>query len=192
MQNHDPDRHHRRSVRLKGHDYAQPGAYFVTVCTRDRECLLGETVDREMQLNEAGKIARRCWEDIRSHFPHVALDAQIIMPNHVHGIIVITEFRRGEASDSRGALNTGMGVPDASPLQQRPNGTQPGSLSAIVQNFKSISTRKMNAARGAPRVPLWQRNYYEHVIRSDEELNAIREYILANPVNWPTDENYHP
>jgi REP-associated tyrosine transposase len=188
----DLDRHHRQSVRLKGHDYAGPGAYFVTACTRDRERLLGDIVDGETRLNEAGEIARRCWEDIRRHFPHVALDARIIMPNHVHGIIVITEFRRGEASGTPICVFKAPRESDASPLRQRPNGTQPGSLCAIVQNFKSISTRRMNAARGTPGTPVWQRNYYEHVIRSDTELSAIRQYTLSNPANWTTDENYHP
>ena len=94
----DPDKHHRRSVRLKGHDYAQPGAYFVTVCTYQRECLFGHVVNGEMRLNDAGEIARRCWEDIPDHFPLVELDAFVIMPNHVHGIILITESCTGEKS----------------------------------------------------------------------------------------------
>jgi putative transposase len=92
----DPDKHHRRSIRLKEYDYAQPGAYFVTVCTRDRECLFGHVVNGEMHLNDAGEIARRCWEDIPHHFPLVELDAFAVMPNHVHGIIVIQG--RGEKS----------------------------------------------------------------------------------------------
>ena len=94
----DPDKHHRRSIRLKERDYAGPGAYFVTICTRERESLFGHVVNGEMRLNEAGEIARRCWEDIPDHFPLVELDAFVIMPNHVHGIIVITEPRGGEKS----------------------------------------------------------------------------------------------
>jgi len=183
----DHNRHHRRSVRLKGQDYAEPGAYFVTVCTRDRACLFGHVMNGEMHLNEAGEVAQRCWEDIPHHFPRAALDAMIIMPNHLHGIIVIQG--KGEAS------NVPLHVPkttrrsDASPLRQRPNGTQPGSLSAIVQNFKSISTRKINAARRAPGTPVWLRNYYEHVVRNEAELAAIREYMQANPARWDDDEN---
>jgi putative transposase len=183
----DLDRHHRRSIRLKGHDYAQPGAYFVTICTRERECLFGHVVNGEMRLNDAGEIARRCWEDIPDHFPHAVSDAVVIMPNHVHGVIVI--HGRGEASVPLHVSKERTGS-DASPLRQRPNGTQPGSLSAIVQNLKSISTRRMNAARGMLGTPVWQRNYYEHVVRNDEELEAIRQYILNNPANWVTDENY--
>jgi putative transposase len=185
----DPDEHRRRSIRLKGHDYSQPGAYFVTICTRDRECLFGHVVNGEMRLNEAGEIARRCWQDIPDHFPLIELDAFVLMPNHVQGIIVIHESCKGEASEPLGSLNTRMGVADASPLRQRPNGTQSGSLSAIVQNFKSVSTRKMNAACRAPGTPVWLRNYYEHVVRNDDDLQAIRKYILGNPARWDEDEN---
>ena len=92
----DPDKHHRRSIRLKGRDYSQPGAYFVTICTRDRACLFGDVVNGEMRLNGSGETARRCWEDIPDHFPLVELDAFVIMPNHMHGIIVIQG--RGEKS----------------------------------------------------------------------------------------------
>ena len=190
MMRYDPDKHHRRSIRLKGHDYAQSGAYSLTVCTRDRASLFGHVLNGEMHLNDAGKIARRCWEDIPDHFPFVELDAFVIMPNHVHGVIVITESCRGEASVVPIHVSAVSSKSDASPLRQRPNGTQPGSLSAIVQNFKSISTRKMNAARATPGTPIWQRNYHEHVVRNDEELEAIRQYILNNPANWVTDENY--
>ena len=182
-----PDRHHRRSIRLKGHDYTQPGAYFVTICTRDRECLFGEIVDEVMRLNDAGAIARRCLEDITDHFPLAELDAFAIMPNHVHGIFVI--LGRGEASVVPLRVSKIPSKLDASPLRQRPNGTQPRSLSAIVQNFKSVSTRKMNAARGSPGTSVWQRGYYEHVVRNEDELKAIREYILGNPARWNEDEN---
>ncbi len=182
----DPDKHHRRSIRLKGHDYSQPGAYFVTICTRDRASLFGHVVNGEMRLNEPGEIAWRCWEDIPDHFPLVQLDAFVVMPNHVHGIIVITG--RGEASVPPDTPEGPSGS-DASPLRQPPHGTQPGSLSAIVQNFKSISTRRMNAARHAPGAPVWLRNYYERIVRSEQELKAIREYIQGNPARWDEDEN---
>lgn len=143
----------------------------------------------EMHLNDAGEIARRCWEDIPHHFPSVELDAFVVMPNHMHGIIVITGPCKGEASDFDRSRNTQIPGSDASPLRPRPNGTQPGSLPAIVQNFKSVSTRKINAARGAPGTPVWLRNYYEHIVRNEQELMAIREYILGNPAQWDDDEN---
>jgi REP element-mobilizing transposase RayT len=119
----------------------------------------------------------------------VELDAFVVMPNHVHGIIVIHESCRGEASAAPIRVFRESRESDASPLRQRPNGTQPGSLSAIVQNFKSISTRKMNTARGTTGTAVWQRGYYEHIVRSEAELMAIREYILANPARWDEDEN---
>ena len=109
------------------------------------------------------------------------------MPNHVHGIIVIR--CRGEASVVPIHVSAVSSKSDASPLRQRPNGTQPGSLSAIVQNFKSISARSMNAARGMLGAPIWQRGFYERIIRTEEELRAIGEYILANPARWNEDEN---
>jgi REP element-mobilizing transposase RayT len=186
---HDSDKHHRRSVRLKEYDYSQPWAYFVTICIRDRACLFGEIVDEVMRLNEAGHAAQQCWMDIPDHFPfpQVVLDEAIIMPNHIHGIIVI--HRRGEASAIPPHVSEEQPRSDASPLRQRPNGTQPRSLSAIVQNFKSVSTRKMNAASGSPGTSVWQRGYYEHVVRNEDELKAIREYILGNPARWNEDEN---
>jgi hypothetical protein len=128
---HNPDKHHRRSIRLNGYDYAQPGAYFATICNRERESLLGHVVNGEMRLNDAGEIARRCWEDIPHHFPLVELDAFVVMPNHVHGIILIG--CKGEASVPPHASGEHPGS-DASPLRQCPNGTQSGSLSTIVQN----------------------------------------------------------
>jgi putative transposase len=139
------------------------GAYFVTICTRERQCLLGEIVNGEMRFNEAGNLVRRCCEDIPHHLPQVASDAFVVMSNHMHGIIVIQG--RGEASVVPFHVSEERPESDASPLQRRSNGTQPGSLSAIVQNFKSISTRKIGAARGMLATPVWQRNYYEHVER---------------------------
>jgi REP element-mobilizing transposase RayT len=144
-------------------------------------------VNGEMRLNEAGHAAQQCWMDIPDHFPQVVLDEAIIMPNHIHGIIVT--HRRGEASSIPPHVSEEQPRSDASPLRQRPNGTQPRSLSAIVQNFKSVSTRRMNAPRGSPGTPVWQRNYYEHVVRNEDELKAIREYILGNPARWNEDEN---
>jgi len=189
----DPEKHHRRSTRpgrgtARRCPYsAQPGAYFVTLCTRGRACLFGHVVNGEMHLNEAGETARRCWEDIPTHFPMVELDTFVIMPNHMHGVVVIG--CKGEASDSPVSANTRAGMADASPLRSRPNGTQPRSLSAIVRNFKSVSTRRINAACYAPGTPVWLRNYYEHVVRNEQELMAIREYILGNPARWDDDEN---
>ena len=182
MTRYDPDKHHHRSIRLRGFDYARPGAYFVTICTRERACLFGDVVDGALVSNEYGRVMGSCWQALPRHFPHVRLDAFVVVPNHVHGVIVITDlplqpqWGRGEAFAAH-----------ASPLQ----GTKSGSLGAIVQSFKSVSTRKINQIRGTPGMPLWQRNYYEHVIRNEDEWNEIRTYIIENPRHWEWDEN-HP
>ncbi|HZX12945.1 MAG TPA: transposase [Thermodesulfobacteriota bacterium] len=134
-------KHYRRSVRLKEHDYSQSGAYFITICTYKRECLFGEIVDGEMQLNEFGGIVATCWNEVPRHFKNIQLDAFITMPNHVHGIVIIT--------DSVGARH-------ASPLQspQTPRGPKPQSLGAIVGSFKSTITKRINKIPGTPTTPL--------------------------------------
>jgi putative transposase len=132
-----------------------------------------------MRLNDAGRMVRSVWEGLPDRFSRMELDAFVVMPNHVHGIIVI--HGRGEASAMPLHASKERLESDASPLQRHPNGTQPGSLFAIVQNFKSISTRKMNAARGMLGTPTWQRNYHEHIVRNEIDLRRIREYIIGNP-----------
>jgi REP element-mobilizing transposase RayT len=170
----DPDRHHRRSVRLKGHDYAQPGAYFVTVCTRDRECLLGEVADGEIRLNEYGMAVREEWLKTAELRENVEVEACTVMPNHVHGIVVITNGK----GTARRAPTERFGKPVAD------------SIPTIMRAFKSASTKHINVIRRTPGTPVWLRNYYEHIIRYDDELKAIRQYILSNPANWTADENH--
>jgi REP element-mobilizing transposase RayT len=189
----DPEKLHRRSIRLRGYDYTQPGAYFVTIVTRNRECLFGDVVGENMALNEYGRIVHACWKTIPDHFPNVTLDAFVVMPNHVHGIIVIDFLGATHAIAIVGARH-------ASPLQitQRhafpppdatstPCGPKRRSIGAIVGSFKSAVTKRINEMRGTPGVTIWQRNYYEHIIRSEESLNRIREYILRNPSRWDLD-----
>jgi REP element-mobilizing transposase RayT len=161
--------HHRRSIRLKGYDYTRAGAYFVTICTKDRACLFGDVADGVMRLNQMGHIVRQCWLAIPDHVPPVLLDEFVVMPNHVHGIIVLV-----------------------SPLQNddtptRPRGPQRQSVGSIVGSFKSAATKRINEQRGTPGAPVWQRDYFEHIIRNDESLNRIREYILNNPLQWALD-----
>ena len=167
--------HRHRSIRLKGYDYAQAGAYFVTICTHSQGCLLGEIVDGEIVLGSYGKFAKACFEGIPQHFAHAEVDAFVVMPNHLHGIIFV-------------ANGTEVGAQHAAPLRKEasPRPT-PGSLSTIVRSFKSASTKRINELRGAPGTPVWQRNYYEHVIRNERELDKIREYIATNPLRWTLD-----
>jgi putative transposase len=177
----DPEIHHRRSIRLKGYDYAQEGAYYVTIVTWRREFLFGEVVKQEMRLSQHGKIVDECWRSIPEHFPHVELGAYVIMPNHVHGIIVINHM-----DENRIATNTSqsVGARHASPL--RPRGVSPDSLGAIVGSFKSAVTKRIG--RELNETGIWQRNYYEHIIRNDKDLQNKTDYIEANPLLWDQDD----
>jgi len=190
----DSQRHHRRSIRLKGHDYAQAGVYFVTICTQGRECLFGEVVNDRMQLNDAGRMMESAWLDLPNRFPTVELDEFVIMPNHMHGIIVIV------AADVGAGLVPALGVdlvptPDATASRATtrvaPTATRP-KLGDIVGVYKSITTDEYIVGVkqcGWPRFDrkLLQRNYYEHIIRNERELDAIRRYIANNPLKWALD-----
>jgi REP element-mobilizing transposase RayT len=179
----------RSSIRLKGFDYSQPGGYFVTICVREGGPVLGEISQAEVQLNEVGKIADEIWQKIPSHKPWIELDEYVVMPNHFHGILIVHQFRRGEAFavESRSFDRPHA---NASPLQPT-KGTNPGSISAVIQNFKAISTRKINQTQHTPGKKFWQRGYYDRIIRNEGELIKIRKYILENPMKWELDE-YHP
>ena len=175
----DPARHHRRSIRLKGYDYTQPGAYFITLCTHDRAHLFGEVVDGEMRLNEWGEIVRDEWFKTAQVRPYVQLrdDEFVVMPNHIHGIIWIVGDV-GVGATRRVAPTT-------------PRGPAPQSIGAIIGQFKSAVTKRMNELRNTPGALVWQRNYYEHIIRNERALNAIRQYIEENPLRWELDR-YNP
>ena len=161
----NPKIHHRKSIRLKGYDYSQNGTYFVTLCTQNREYLFGKIEKDEMVLNEAGKGAQLCWYEIPKHYPYVVLDTFIVMPNHIHGIIMI---------------DNPVGANNHSPLQSGTSKT----IGAIVRGYK-IGVTKLLA-----NYSVWQRNYYEHIIRNENSLNIVREYIITNPQNWEKDELY--
>ena len=161
-------------MRLRGYDYAQPVAYFVTVCTQDRVCLLGEVVDGRMRLSRFGRVVLECWADITRHFPGVNVDLHVVMPNHLHGIRAIAHPGRGTACRS----------PTATEAFGRPS---PNSIPTVVRSFKSAATRRSNIVRETPGESVWQRSYYERVIRNEEELNAVRQYILDNPAKWQED-----
>jgi putative transposase len=167
---HDHDKHWRRSIRLKDYDYSQAGAYFITICTYNKECLFGKVVNGEMALNEYGKAVEREWLRTTEIRPNLELDEFIIMPNHMHGIVVIVE--------------SNVGATGRSPL---PKGPTPKSMGAIVAGFKSSATKHINNLRSTPYKPVWQRNYYEHVIRNESDLSEIQEYIVNNPLKWDLD-----
>ena len=305
----DPQKHHRRSIRLKGHDYTSPGAYFITICTHQRQCLFGEIIDGEMQLNEFGKWVDACWKRLPTHFPHLQLDRFVVMPNHIHGILTLTPNlsehppshgrgaafgkpslqlspisrpnatpgsespKRSHSTDSvcpnatpgsespKRSHSTDSVCPNATPGSESPKRSHPadsvcpnatpgsespkrshpadsvcpdatpglgqpfaqplinesepgvafgremgvngvndlpnaaplraGSVGAIVLNFKSVTARRTNQMRKMTSVPVWQRNYYEHIIRDDIALANIQRYIDNNPRSWWQDR-LHP
>ncbi|MBA2224698.1 transposase [Thermogemmata fonticola] len=192
MPPYDPQRHHRRSIRLKGYDYTQPGAYFVTLCTHERAHLFGRVVDGKMVLNDFGEIVREEWfrsADIRAEI-ELHPDEFVVMPNHVHGIVWIV--------DNAVATGPNVGATGRSPLHEYPpRGPAKRSLSSFIAGFKSAVTTRINQMRGTPGTPVWQRNYYEHIIRdnvgvtSRSPLQAIRRYIRDNPLRWYLDR-YNP
>jgi putative transposase len=182
MMKYDPQKHHRRSIRLSQYDYSQPGAYFITMVTHGRECLFGKIVHGEMQLSAMGQIAEEHWRLIPEHFPHVALGAYVIMPDHVHGIIVIRE--NGQATNSSPAVRATQWV--ATTATALPNGPKRGSIGAIIGSYKMSVTRRVQREWNVSGV--WQRNYYEHIIRNEAEHSRIHAYIEANPARWGMDK----
>ncbi|MDK2873104.1 MAG: REP-associated tyrosine transposase [Desulfomicrobiaceae bacterium] len=191
----DPDLYHRRSIRLKGYDYTQPGAYFITICTANRECLFGEVVDGKMRLNEIGKIVWDEWLKTAELRPRVVLDAFVVMPNHLHGIIVLVDGRgtlqRAPTSIQRTPTSTQHAPtsPQHTLTVERFGKPTSDSIPTIVRLFKSATTTRINILRGTPGMPVWQRNYYEHIIRNEESLRRIRQYIADNPERWVQDRD---
>lgn len=204
----EPQEHHspfdvaqgRRSIRLKGYDYSSAGAYFVTIVAWRREMLFGDVVDGEMRLNRNGHIVRDAWFDLRNHYRHVELGAFVIMPNHVHGIIVLVGDGGEILPNGRGGsfISGGTNLPDKSHagFDSVPNNqTRPyvkpkprHGLPEIVRAFKSFSARRINRLRRTDGIPVWQRNYYEHIIRNEREWENIHRYIESNPSMWEEDE----
>jgi len=176
----DPDKHHRRSIRLNSYDYRQSGSYFITVCTHDRKCFFGTVDGREMQLNDVGQMVKSTWQELPSRFSSVWLDEFTVMPNHIHGVILVgAQFIAPKltASQDFGILNPGT-------LERGAINRAP-TLGKIVRAYKARSTRLIR--RMATPDFAWQRNYYEHVVRDEKSLNRIREYILTNPARWDSD-----
>jgi REP element-mobilizing transposase RayT len=167
--------HSRRSIRLPGYDYTFPTAYFVTILAWQRKPVFGRVVDHKVQLSEIGMLAQREWLRIGQRFPHVGLDEFVVMPDHVHGILLLKDVK---------ATFTESNDPDAPSSQIH---VVPGSLGAIVRAYKSTVARLVNFNRFSDGNSLWQRNYYERVVEDERDLERIREYIRSNPMNWPKE-----
>lgn len=166
----------RRSVRLPGYDYSDSGVYFVTICTQNRKLYFGDVLSWKMCLNKIGKIIQECWLEIPEHFEYAKLDEFIVMPNHLHGIVLICNSR-GLACQTPTVANSIMkfGKP------------QPKSLASIIGSYKS-AVSKLCHKNGFSYFQ-WQRNYYEHIIKDYEEWERIREYIVKNPEKWEDDRD---
>ncbi|MEH2311399.1 MAG: transposase [Nostoc sp.] len=176
----NPQIHHRRSIRLKGYDYTQLGAYFITICTKARQCLFGNVVNGEMQLNSLGHIAFNCWQAIPDHFPHIELDTFVVMPNHLHGILIITDKPVGAQHCC--ALNQHLThniEKFGKPIR--------GSISTVISSYKGVVSKGINIIWQTKGQSIWQRNFYEHIGREEKSLDNIREYILNNPQRWADD-----
>ncbi|WP_017296214.1 transposase [Geminocystis herdmanii] len=181
----NPDYHHRRSIRLPNYDYSQSGIYFVTICTAKKQHLFGEIRDGKMFLNQIGNIVAEEWLNTEKIRKEVVLDEWIIMPNHFHGLVAITHEKINNISD----VNHIRGA-NLAPLRRKPR-----SLSSLVGGFKSAVTKRIKQICNETTVCVWQKNYYESIIRSEEHLNNVRKYIINNPQKWdddPENNKNHP
>ena len=199
-----PNLPRRKPTRLRDYDYSQRGAYFVTICAQHRKCLFGTIVDGQMQLNTISKIVVECWNRIPQHFPFVELGESVIMPNHIHGIIACNPVGAGSPRPTEGAQPPHPIVGALAPRptdEKTPNPTigarslcppkNSSALGKIVAYFKYQSTKHINQRHNTPGTRIWQRNYHDHIIRDDPDLQRIRQYIQDNPMKWALDQ-LHP
>ncbi|MDY6783283.1 MAG: transposase [Cyanobacteriota bacterium] len=171
----NPQKHHRHSIRLSEYDYRQPGAYFITICTYKKQCWLGDVVDGTMHCNRLGKLVSTFWLDLPRRFSHIEIDAFVVMPNHFHGILIIT--------DKESYI----------PQKEQFSKSVSGSIPTVVRSFKSTVSKRINRMRSKSNPPFWQRNYHESIIQSEGGLERVQHYILNNPCQWQLDrENPHP
>lgn len=178
----NPDIKGRRSIRLKGYDYSQSGMYFITICTQSRRCLFGEIFDGEMKCNAFGQIVKSQWHELSKRFVNIKFDEFIVMPNHIHGIVIVGAPLAGAHVKNRVATSTSRAAARAAPTL----GDIIGAYKSLVfqyclEHIKSNSPKRVLGK-------IWQRNYYEHIIRSEDSLEKIRNYIVTNPKNWDEDE----
>ena len=191
----DPAFHHRKSIRLKGYDYSQAGGYYVTIITQGRECMFGKIVNREMVSNEAGRMIEAVWKSLSERFPNVELDIFQVMPNHFHGIIFIFRNPVGAGLVPALGLVPAQGLVPAHP--SRATTRVAPTLGKIIGAFKSITTNEyIHGVKqcGWPSFAgkLWQRSYYEHIIRNQSDYEHIANYIAINPAKWDFDEENPP
>ncbi|HXF49220.1 MAG TPA: transposase [Verrucomicrobiae bacterium] len=187
----DPEKQHRKSIRLPEYDYSGEGAYFVTICTQNRECLFGNIRNGKMELSAIGRVVRDCWKEIPKHFDHARVKDFVVMPNHLHGIVVLEKRVEYIQPLQKQMGNQIVGVQYIEPAFQKGTAryqyqkVAPNSVGSIVRSYKAAVSRicRENLLHS----PIWQRNYYEHIVRSGQELYKIREYIRANPLMWKTD-----
>lgn len=196
MNQYNPDKHHRRSIRLQGYDYSQAGLYFITICCEDRICRFGHVKNGTMILNKYGQIAYNEWMKTPEIRPNVKLHEFVVMPNHIHGIIQLLDIGRGELhspddnelhspddklhlpDDNRGVCKTPLRGPSQ-------------TIGAIVRGYKSSVTKQINLLRAFDTpIKLWQRNYHDHIIRNEQSYQRISEYIKNNPAKWDDDKFY--
>jgi|SRR6185369_6962086 len=177
----NPDIHHRNSVRLRSYDYSSDGAYFITICTFQKEPILADIVNGAAHLKSPGEIVQEEWLKSAQIRPEIDLDEFIIMPNHLHGIVFINDpvGAHGMRPESGGFE---MRAHSRTPLHRAAK-----SLGSFIAGFKSACTKRINEARNTAGVSVWQRNFHERIIRNDEELHSLRNYILTNPVRWEGD-----
>ncbi len=166
----NPKEHKRKSNRLKDYDYSQGGYYFITICTYDKKCIFGNIINDKMVLNNLGRVAEKEWQKTASMRNNVELKEFVIMPNHIHAIIVI--------KDVEGISSYALTDKFRSPTK---------TLGAIIRGYKSSVTKQINILRNIKGMPIWQRNYYEHIIRNTQELEKIQEYIINNQLKWSED-----
>ena len=196
MNNYNPTIHHRRSIRLKGYDYSQAGLYFITICCQDRVCRLGKIENGVMICNELGEIAYREWMKTAELRPQIELDAFMVMPNHIHGILKINEMNMDtlhspnnmgdNMGDNTGECNSPNNTGECNSPLRSPSNT----IGAIIRGYKSSVTKQFGLMGFDEK--LWQRNYYEHIIRDEQSYQIISEYIINNPKKWADDKFYKP
>lgn len=186
----NPKKHHRKSIRLKGYDYSQEGAYFITICCQDRACLFGKITNGEMILNEMGIIAHNEWIKTTEIRQNVKLDVFVIMPNHIHGIIVLGRGESNSPEYTRDSTEHENSGEFDSPLRSPSK-----NIGAIIRGYKSSVTKQIrmlneNGGDLPNLIPItvWQRNYYEHIIRNEQSYQTISNYIMNNPLKWNEDK----